>query len=200
MSGNGWGFYGTKSLQMVPYMEGAPVYLDNTLPHLYARTKEEEHLPAVFHEDGFNLEKFIIFCAKRPIQCLCKVEDDKRLIPVGYSWVDAPYGIDGSRGALVGFCFFKDGIKVSRDLGRLGLAYMFIDLRIDILHGAILEFNTPALNYAKRLGFKTVAFVPKWKYVGGKMVGVHVVQLEKNDFMPKFSEWHEPQKLVADPV
>ena len=85
--------------------------------------------------------------------------------PCGYSWVDAPFGVDGARGALVGFCFFKDGVKVSRDLGRLGLAYFFIDLKIDILHGAILEHNTAALNYAKRLGFKTVAFVPKWRYV-----------------------------------
>lgn len=196
---NGWQYYGTKTLQVVPYMESTPVYLDNTLPHLYARTKEEGHLSKVFQEDAFNLEKFIVFFERRKtMQCLCKVEGDRRLIPVGYSWVDAPFGIDGARGALVGFCFFKDGVRVGRDLGRLGLAYHFIDLKIDILHGAILEFNTPALNYAKRLGFKTVAFVPKWRYVQGKMVGVHVVQLEKNDFLGGFEKWHEPQKLMAE--
>ena len=194
---NGWLFYGTKTLQVVPYAPYAPVYLDNTLPHLYATTKEEGHIRTVFMDDEFNLEKFVVFFSKRPMQVLCRVEDNKDLKPCGYSWVDAPFGVDGARGALVGFCFFKDAVKVSRDLGKLGLAYFFIDLKIDILHGAILEHNTPALNYAKRLGFKTVAFVPKWRYVDGKMVGVHVVQLEKNDFLGGFEKWFNKNQLVT---
>jgi hypothetical protein len=197
---NGWSWYGTASLQVVPYAPFAPVYLDNTLPHLYARTKEEGNLSQVFMDDEFNLGKFVVFFEKRAMQCLCRVVEDKRLIPLGYTWVESPFGVDGCRGALIGFCFFRDAVKESRDLGRLGLAYHFIDLQIDILHGAILEDNTPALNYAKRLGFKPVAFVPKWRYVGGKMVGVHVVQLEKNDFLSGFTDWIESKKVVAEHV
>ena len=198
---NGWTYYQTPALAVVPYMPGTPVYLDNTLPYLYGKTRDEGKLPLVFQEDGFNLGKFVAFFEKRQtMQCLCHVDDEKNLLPVGYAWVDTPSGVDGARGVICGFCFFKEARRTSRDLGRLGLAYWFEDLKIDIVHGVILEQNTPAVNYAKKLGFKPVAYVPKWRYVGGFLTGVHVLQLEKNDFMGGFHEWFSNQKAVEQPA
>lgn len=195
---HGWTYYQTADLAVVPYMEGSPIYRDGVLPHLYYKTKEEGNLEKVFHEDGFNLDKFVTFFEKRKtLQCLCHVREDKTLIPVGYCWVDNPSGVDGQRGVLCAFCFFKDAKRTARDLGRLGLAYWFMDLRIDIVHGVILDWNTPAVNYAKHLGFKEVAYVPKWKYVKEKLTGVRVVQLEASDYLPGFDNWFETQKAVA---
>lgn len=197
---NGWTYYQTKDLAVVPYMEGTPVYRDGVLSHLYYRTKEEGHLGRVFHEDGFNHDKFIAFFERRhTLQVLCHIREEGTVVPVGYSWVDNPSGIDGERAVLCAFCFFKDAKRTCRDLGRLGLAYWFTDLRIDILHGVILEWNTPAVNYAKHLGFKEVAYVPKWRYVDGKLTGVRVVQLEAQDYLPGFEAWFETQNRVAKP-
>jgi hypothetical protein len=196
---NGWLHYGTETLQVCPYMEGVPVYSDGVLPYLYARTKEEGKLETVFHEDKFNQDKFIAFFERRKtLQILCHVRENKDLVPVGYSWIDLAYGVDGARGAVAGFCFFSEAKKTSRDLGRLGIGYWCIDLKIDILHGVILEENTVAVNYAKRLGFKTVAYVPKWRYVHGKMTGVHVVQLEAADFLPEFEDWYQANKIPVE--
>lgn len=198
---NGWLWYCTDKLAVVPYMPGTPVYRDNTLPFLYMQTKNEEKLPLVFQEDGFNLGKFVAFFEKRQtMQVLCHVDKDKNLLPVGYSWVDSPAGVDGARGALCGFCFLKEAKSTARDLGRLGIAYWMEDLRIDILHGVILEYNSAALNYARRLGFKEVAYVPKWRYVDGRLTGVRVVQLEKEDFWDGFEKWYQSQNPVEIPA
>ena len=195
---HGWSWYQTEKLAMVPYMPGTPVYNDNIYPYLYAKTRDEGKLPLVFQEDGFNLGKFVDFFERlKTMQVLCHVEPNKDLKPVGYSWVGAPSGVDGARGVICGFCFFREAKRTARDLGRLGIAYWFEDLRITILHGLILEHNTPAINYSKRLGFKEVAYAPKWKYVDGRLVGVRLVQLEADDFMPGFEKWFSLQNAVS---
>ena len=198
---NCWDYYQTKDLAVVPYMPGTPVYTDEMLPFLYQKTREEGKIELTFCGDILNLEKFVAFFVKRgTMQVLCEVEDDKTLKPVGYSWVDNPRGVDGARGALVGFCFFKNSSKQesARNLGRLALGYMMNALRIDVLHGILLEENTQARDYCIRLGGREVGVVPRYHYSAsaGQLVGARVMIIEKETYLPEFDKWFETQKVV----
>jgi RimJ/RimL family protein N-acetyltransferase len=191
---NHWTYYGTAGYQLVPMMEGTPVFKDGVLSALYYRTKEEGNIGNVFHEDSFGHDNFVAYFQKiRTLQVLCEVNAEENLKPVGYSWVDAPVGVDGARAVLCGFCFFDNAGKreAARALAMLGLAYWFIAMRIDVVHGAISEYNTTARNFSKRLGFREVALVPKWRYVDGRLTNVYVTTLEKEEFMPGFEEWRQ---------
>lgn len=196
---HGWNYYGTESLQLCPYMEGTPVYKDGVLSTLYYNTRDEGKLDVTFCGDILNHDQFVAFFQKRKtMQCLCEVNDDKTLNIVGYSWVDMPRGVDGARAVTCGFCFFKGSSRreSARDLGRLGLAYWFLDMQIDVVHGVMLESNLRGWNYARRLGFRQVAVVPKYHYADGELVSARVVMIEKTEFVPSFMEWHESQKSV----
>lgn len=198
----GWLHYGTKNLQVVPLMPGTPVYKDGTLSTLYYRTKEEGNLEVAFHESDMTHDRFIAFFELlKTLQVLCQVSDNKDLKPVGYSWVSNPVGVDGARAAVAGFCFFGDAArtKVARDLGMLGIAYWMIDLKIDVLHGVILESNFAAKNYAQKLGFVETAVVPKWRYVGGELVSVRNMTLEATEFLPRFDSWRL-ENPIANPA
>lgn len=196
---NGWLWYGTKNLQVCPLMPGTPVYKDGTLSHLYYKTKEEGKLGLTFHDDEMTHDSFVAYFEKRKtLQVLCEVEENKDLKPVGYSWVDSPVGVDGARAALCGFCFFNGSSErnSARDLARLGLAYFFTDLKIDVVHGILLASNTAAKNFAAKLGFLDSAIVPKWRYVGGELVDIRAMTLEANDFLPSFEEWRKENPVA----
>jgi hypothetical protein len=197
---NGWNYYGTPSLQLCPYMEGTPVYKDGVLSTLYYNTRDEGKLQATFCGDVMGHDQFVAYFQKRKtMQCLCEVREDSTLNIVGYSWVDMPRGVDGARAVMCGFCFFKGASRreSARDLGRLGLAYWFLDMQIDVVHGVMLESNLRGWNYARRLGFRQVAVVPKYHYADGELVSARVAMIEKDEFVPGFMEWHESQKAVA---
>lgn len=199
---NGWQFYGTKGLQLVPMMPNTPVYRDGALSALYYETRKEGKIETVFCGDDLNHDQFIAYFEKRKtLQVLCRVEDDKTLKPRGYCWVDSPKGIDGARSAMCGFAFFGDASEDSaaRDLGRLGLAYWFEDLKIDVIHGILLESNIAARNYAKKLGFEECAIVPDYHFYQGELVGARVMICRATDFLPGFRLWRE-QNPVAETV
>jgi RimJ/RimL family protein N-acetyltransferase len=200
---NGWAYYQTKDLAVVPYMPGTPVYRDGTLSHLYYRTRDEGKLAVTFCGDVMNHDQFIAFFEKRKTaQILCEVEGDKNLKPVGYSWADLPRGVDGARAAMCAFCFFNGASErhSARDLGRLGLAYWFIDLQIDVLHGVMLESNIPGRNFAAKLGFTEAGVIPEYHYHESELVGARVMILRKRDFIPFFEEWFPQQIPVETPA
>lgn len=197
---NGWNYYGTDKVQLVPYMPGTPVYRDGVMSTLYYQTRDEGKLAATFCGDVMNHDHFVAFFQKlKTLQCLCEVNENGKLDIVGYSWVDLPRGVDGARAVMCGFCFFKSAGRreSARDLGRLGLAYWFLDMQIDVVHGVMLESNLRGWNYARRLGFKQVAIVPKYHYADGELVSARVAMVEKAEFVPQFEEWFEAQKAVA---
>jgi len=198
---NCWDYYQTKDLAVVPYMPGTPVYRDGLLPMLYTRTLEEEKIESVFCGDILNMDSFVDFFVKRKtMQVLCEIEDDKTLKPVGYSWLDNPKGVDGARAAMCGFCFFNGASEreSARNLGWLGLGYWMNAMRVDVIHGVLLEDNIPARNFALKLGFAEVCVVPKYHYVAstGELTGARVMIIEKNDFIPTFEKWYESKKVV----
>jgi hypothetical protein len=202
---NGWQYYGTHELQLIPYMEGTPVWKDGLLSTLYYATKEENKLGVTFCGDVMDHDTFVSFFHKRKtMQVLCEIENDKTIKPVGYAWVDLPRGVDGAMAVMCGFCFFKGSSKreSAQNLGRLGLAYWFIDMKIDVIHGVLLESNIPGRNYATALGFREICIVPKYHYdrKKGELVGARVMMIEKGEFIPGFEKWFETQKLVATAV
>lgn len=199
---NGWTYYGTHELQIVPYMPGTPVYKDGVLSTLYYNTRDEGKLGVTFCGDTMNHDQFVSFFQKcKTLVCLCEVNPDKTLNIVGYAWVDLPRGVDGARAVMCGFCFFKDASKrtSARDLGRLGLAYWFNDMRIDVVHGVMLESNWRGRNYAAKLGFIEAGIIAKYHYDKEReeLVGARVMILEKKDFLMDFDSWFESQKAVA---
>jgi hypothetical protein len=196
---NCWDYYQTATLGVFPYMPGNPVYRDGMLPFLYSKAREEGKIEYVFCGDDLNMDSFVDFFVKRKtMQVLARIEDDKTIKPCGFSWLDNPVGVDGARGALCGFCFFDEAgkSKDARDLGMLGLGYWMFAMRVDVIHGIMLESNTVASNFAEHLGFREICVVPKRHFYKGELVGARVMMIEKNDYEPVFTEWFESKKVV----
>ena len=197
---NGWSFYQTKTLAVVPYMPGTPVYRDGMLPFLYTKLKEEGKVSATFCGENKTMDSFVSYFDRiKTMQVLCRVGvegDPRRIVPVGFSWVDNPRGEDGQRVAMPGEAFFDGASRTysARNLARLAIAYAFEDLQIDVLHGVQVVTNFAARNFSMKLGFKEVAIVPKYHFVDGELVGARVMMLEKKDFMPSFQRWFEGEK------
>lgn len=194
---HGWQWYGTKHLQVCPYMNGVPVYRDGMLPYLYTQLRQENHVAITFCGQNKTQDEFVSYFDKiKTLQVLCRVEDNKTLKPIGFSWLDSPIGIDGARMVRAGMAFFGGSAKTkdARDVSRLALAYAFIDLKIDVLHGYELIHNIPARNFSARLGAKQIAIVPNCFYWEGKLVAGRVMELKKEDYLPKFNEWFEKQE------
>ena len=200
----GWQFYGTPNLQVVPYIPGTPVYVDGILADIYVRLKREGRIAAAFCGDDKTMDQFISYIDRiKTAQILCTVgspEDPQRLTPVGFSWVDNPHGEDGCRIAMPGQVFFSGTARVSRHLAYLGLAYLFEDLRIDVLHGVQLVTNYAARNFAVKCGFKQVAVIPKGHVVNGQYVDARIMMLEKEEYMPRFLKWYESVRSEQNAV
>lgn len=187
----GWQYYGTKTLQVIPYMPGTVVFRDGMLPYLYTRLREENKVALTFCGEDKSMDEFVsYFHRNKVMQVLCTVEGEKTT-PVGFSWVDNPRGEDGQRVAMPGEAFFKGSERVSRTLAKLALAYCMHDLRIDIFHGVQCVTNHPARNFSIRCGFKEVAIIPKYHFVNGHLEDARIMMLEAKDFLPPFFAWKE---------
>lgn len=193
----GWNWYGTKTLQVCPYMPNSPVYRDGMLPFLYNKLRSEGNVAVTFCGDDKGMDAFVSYFDKiKTLQVLCRVENDKTLKPIGFSWLDNPIGIDGARAARVGMAFFDGAAKTkdARDVSRLALAYAFEDLKIDVLHGLELIHNIPARNFSARLGAKQVAIVPQSLYWNGELVDARVMMITAQEYLPSFYAWFEKQE------
>ena len=195
----GWAWYGTKNLQVVPYMNGTPVYVDGMMSHLYYKTKEEGHVATAFCGEEKNHDQFVYyFESLKTMQVCCEVSEVGKLVPVGYTWVMNPRGVDGARLAQPGMCFFGGAGKrgTAQGLAKLALAYAMIDLRINVLLGEQVYSNYAARNFALRLGFKEVATIPNRHVIDGRFEDGRVVMLKDEDFLPKFFQWKEKQEKI----
>jgi len=183
-----WSYYQTKTLAVIPYMPGTPVYRDGMLPMLYFKLKEEGKIADCFCGEEKNLDSFIAhFDSLKTLQVLAELEGEN-IIPVGFSWVSMPRGQDGARACQCGEAFFSGSSKRSsaRSLAKMAVAYAFNALRIDILHGLQVVTNIAARNFSLRIGFKECAVVPSWHYIDGELVDARIMILRKEDYMPKF--------------
>ena len=193
-----WSYYQTKTLAVIPYMPGTPVYRDGMLPMLYFKLKEEGKIADCFCGEEKNLDSFIAhFDSLKTLQVLAELEGEN-IIPVGFSWVSMPRGQDGARACQCGEAFFSGSSKRSsaRSLAKMAVAYAFNALRIDILHGLQVVTNIAARNFSLRIGFKECAVVPSWHYIDGELVDARIMILRKEDYMPKFDIWFAEQKSL----
>jgi len=160
------------------------------LPYLYMRLKQDGNVATTFCGEHKTLEQFITYFDRlKTMQVLCTVNENNTVQPIGFSWLDNPRGVDGCRAAMPGFALFKGSSVWSRNVCRLGIAYWFHSLKIDILHGVQVASNIPARNFARRLGFKEVALIPEYHFVDGKLEAARIMSLKATDFMPDFWEW-----------
>lgn len=183
-------------------MAGVPVYVDGMLPFLYTKCRNEGKIERTFCGDALCQDAFVEFFVKRKtLQVLAEI-DGETIKPVGFSWLDNPVGVDGARSALCGFCFFEGSSRrrSARDLGFLGLAYWMIAMKVDVIHGIMLESNVQARNYAARVGFEEVAIVPKRHFHNGMLEGARVMMAEKDKFMPTFEKWFVKQIPIENTV
>lgn len=192
---NGWP-YMTKKAAVIPFCPGTVVYVDGMLSTLYYETRKAGAIEAVFCGDNPSHDQFIRMFdeSKKVLQILCRVKEQgteqEKAEPVGYCWVEIPKGVDGARSALCGFCFFKK-TRLIYDLGMLGIAYWMEGLKINVLHGVMLESNNAALGYAKGLGFHEVCVVPEWHFYQERLVGACVTYLKDDAFLPVYRQWRE---------
>lgn len=196
-----WHWYGTDGLQVVPYMPSTPVYNDRMLSYLYFETLKAGKIDLIFCGDTLNHDAFVnFFYTRKTMQVLCEVEGpDHNLKPIGYSWLDLPRGVDGARAAHCGFSFFGEAGKrpAARDLGMLGLAYWMIAMKVNVVHGILLDANLAGRNYASRLGFKTIAVVPNYHFYEGRLEPARVMSLTDEEFLPLFKEWREKNPVAV---
>lgn len=193
----GWLWYGTKTLQVVPYMPGTPVYRDGVLPELYLRLRVENKVSLTFCGDDMTMDGFVSYFHRiKTMQVLCMVDEKKDLNPVGFSWVDNPRGVDGQRVAMPGEAFFKGSERVSRSLAKLALGYVMHDMKVDIFHGVQVVSNYAARNFAIRCGFKEVAIIPKYHFVNGQLEDARIMMLEAKEYLPRFFAWKESIDLT----
>jgi hypothetical protein len=196
---NGWK-YMTKNAAVIPFSPGTIVYRDGMLSTLYYRSKELGRLEYTFCGDNPTHDQFIRMFdeSKKITQILCEVKDQgteqETARPVGYSWVEVSKGVDGARAAMCGFSFIERS-RYMIDLGMLGVAYWTEAMKIDVLHGVLLEENKKAQHFAERLGFINEGTVRRFHFYQGKLVSAVAMTLEKEDFLPGFEEWFESRKL-----
>ena len=196
----GWK-YMTKNAAVVPFSPNTVVYRDGMLSHLYYRSKELGRLEYIFCGDNPTHDQFIRMFdeSKKITQILCEVKNqgtpEETADPVGYSWVEVSKGGDGERAAMCGFAFIKRS-RYMMDLGMLGVAYWMEGMKIDVLHGVLLEENKPAQRFAEDLGFTHEGTVRRFHSYRGKLVSAVAMILEENDFMPQFGKWFESKKIV----
>jgi RimJ/RimL family protein N-acetyltransferase len=202
----GWQYYQTPKVGVFPYMRGTPVYRDGMLPFLYTKLKEENKVGRTFCGDYKTMDEFVSYFDRiKTMQVLCEIgeptdpdnpDGEKKLTPVGFSWIDSPVGVDGARCAMPGEAFFDNASRrqSARDLARLALGYAFNDLRIDIFHGVQLASNIAARNFSIKMGFKEVAIVPERLYNNGKLEDARVMMLRAEDYLPGFWLWLENAK------
>jgi hypothetical protein len=207
----GWQFYQTATLGVFPYMPGVPVFRDGMLPFLYNKLKEEKKVELTFCGENKSMDQFVSYFDRiKTMQVLCEIGDlvdpdkpdgERRLIPVGFSWLDAPIGFDGGRCAMPGEAFFDNASKrdSARHLARLALGYALHELRIDVMHGVQLASNIPARNFSMKMGFKECGIIPKRLYYKGELQDARVMILEAKDFLPPFWTWLENAK-AENPV
>lgn len=202
----GWQFYRTPSLGVFPYMAGVPVYRDGMLPFLYNKLKAEGKVALTFCGEEKTQDQFVSYFERTKVmQVLCEIGDlvdpeqpegERKLTPVGFSWVDVPVGVDGARCAMPGEAFFDNASRRSsaRDLARLALGYAFHDLRINVFHGVQLASNIAARNFSMKLGFREVGLIPKRLYSNGQLEDARVMILTDEEFLPGFWLWLENAK------
>jgi RimJ/RimL family protein N-acetyltransferase len=206
----GWRFFRTKDVAIFPYMPGTEVYRDGMLPFLYNKLKEERKVGLTFCGEEKTQDQFVSYFDRiKTMQVLAEVgglvdpenpEGERKIIPVGFSWVDSPVGVDGERCAMPGEAFFDNASKRSsaRDLARLALGYVMNDLRVNIFHGVQLASNIAARNFSMRLGFRDVGIIPKRLYHEGKLQDARIMMLTDEDFLPPFWEWIKEKHLEMD--
>lgn len=83
----------------------------------------------------------------------------------------------------------KEAISVSRRLGHLCIEYAFSDKTIKRLTALIIEGLGSAKNYCIKLGFKDEGFKRNACVKNGKLIGVHLLGLTRED-------WEGTQNVV----
>lgn len=190
----------TKKAAVIPFSPGTVVWVDGMLSTLFYRTKALGRIKTTFCGDSPDHDQFIRMFdpSKKVLQILCEVENqgtpEEQCHPVGYAWIEVPKGVDGERAAMCGFCFFKRS-RYMYDLGMLGIYYWMDGLKINVVHGVMLESNLPAKRFAEKLGFVTTAVVPKFHSLEGKLVSAREMMVEDSDFRPVFENWFESREV-----
>ncbi len=93
------------------------------------------------------------------------------------------------------FCLIRDFIAVDvhalltrralrwcRELGRACLAWVFSDPQVARVSAHVIEGLDSARNYCLRLGFKAEGFQRDACMQGGRLVGVHMLGMTRNDW------------------
>ena len=89
----------------------------------------------------------------------------------------------GQRSTMAGYAFFREfwGSEYSEALAMLGIALIFSELSVEVIHGMRYRQNDSTMEFLKRFGFRDVGVHPLWMLRRGKLVdGVSSYCLRKD--------------------
>lgn len=175
--------YRTERVHLSPYSSEA--FDELFLPRLYLKTKEEGLLDLIFPgwHSKMTLPDFVDYLnARQQGFVVATLRPDYPV--VGYGWLNEIEGVNGARKASFGFCFFREYHRSEeiRDLARLALAYWFKEIDLNVLYGATLFSNRPAIKFSQEMGFHQIGLAPKFFVKGNRMDDAWIVVLEREDF------------------
>ena len=145
-----------EQLNFLPYLsyDGIPTLKDSDIGRLYEACRSQNILDIVFHDDSINTADEFIEYVKRSDVIFFSVQYNN--LPFGFFWLNRLERTN----AHIHFAIFSDywGTGLSIEAGRkavetcLGMYPTIMGrLRLD---------NEFALDYARRLGFRVLGFVP----------------------------------------
>lgn len=192
MNIEGWE-YQTSDVALIPYDRKWPVFGDGVLAHLYMKAKQSGRFETVFGDIGFD--EFMKYMTRPGLALqIYSFKTGATLTPAGMCWIDEVTGRDGARRAMFGFLFFPGDRKSARmiaDLGWLGVAYWFYELKVDTLYGITMATNKPALNFSRRYGFVETGIFPRFLYRNRELTSAIVVLQDRQSFEPLYQRWRE---------
>jgi RimJ/RimL family protein N-acetyltransferase len=158
---------------------------EDFLVGLYFKTRDQGLLDLVLPGmEDHSLGAFIKLLYGKPL--LVGLDKTNNNV-AAYAWIWGVEGQDGAKKASLGFLFFREyhGKPITKSLARLALRWWFVKDNVDVMYGTILSSNHVARNYAKRLGFKELADLPRFFIREGRFQDATLIVMLKEDFLAR---------------
>ncbi len=152
---------------------------EEELAELFILAKRAGLLPIVFQEGEPSLSWWLNWVATRCPLFLLAI-DDSTGSPIGAGWVNAFVSNFNHKRAEVGFIFLP---KLKSPFAYISAARRMLEiarhrLKPDLMLGTIPIHNDKAIAFAKRLGFKQVAVIPKYTIWYGRPSDAAILIME----------------------
>lgn len=138
-------------------------------------------LESLFFGMDISWDSITSYLSKTPLVIMGRW-DGEEFTPAGI--IFRTVTVAGGKGIMAGYAFFREywGSVDAEALGLLGLAFMFQELKLEVVHGIRYEDNHQTKHFLTRFGFKDTGFHPRWEMKKGVLVPCVTSCLLREDF------------------